>query len=120
MVMNLAVQEYFNKVPEASRLRLMELRDIILEALPETEEVMNYGVPAYTLVPGGKRDQQVMIGGFKHHIGLYPHPSVIEAFKHRLAAYKLTPGTIQFPLTEPLPGKLITEMLHYRRKMLRS
>ncbi|MCB1172296.1 MAG: DUF1801 domain-containing protein [Leptospiraceae bacterium] len=103
--------------PEAARL-LRELRDCILQAVPAAEELMNYGIPAYALVPGGKRDQQVMMAAYKKHIGFYPHPAVIEEFADQLEDYKQGKGSIQLPLDKPLPRKLILAMVTFRHQSL--
>ncbi|SHJ81492.1 Uncharacterized conserved protein YdhG, YjbR/CyaY-like superfamily, DUF1801 family [Dethiosulfatibacter aminovorans DSM 17477] len=112
------VEEYLNDQPEHARALLLEMKSLILEVVPEAEEVMNYGVPAYALVEGGKAEQQVMIAGFKKHVGLYPHPETIEHFAKELKGYKTSTGTVQFPLDKPLPAKLIKDMVAYRRDMI--
>lgn len=96
----------------------MELRACIMQAAPDARELFNYGIPAYALVEGGKRDQQIMIAGYKKHVGLYPHPSTMEKFAGQLKGYKHAKGSVQFPLNEPLPAKLITEMIAYRRELV--
>jgi uncharacterized protein YdhG (YjbR/CyaY superfamily) len=52
--------------------------------------------------------------GFKHNIGLYPHPIVVKAFQDRLTEYKTSSSTVQFPLDQPLPSDLIYEIAVYR------
>jgi uncharacterized protein YdhG (YjbR/CyaY superfamily) len=113
-------EEYVADQPEACRHALHELRRIIHETIPDTEELFNYNIPAFTLIPGGKREQQVMIAGYRKHVGLYPHPTTMEHFDSRLAGYKRGKGSVQFPLDEPLPGSLIGEMLRFRRDLVRS
>jgi uncharacterized protein YdhG (YjbR/CyaY superfamily) len=71
------------------------------------------------LVEGGKRDQQVMIAGYKKHVGLYPHPSVIEKFDKELEGYKKAKGSVQFPLDKPPPKDLIVRMIKYRAELLK-
>lgn len=110
--------EYFAAQPELIRRRLLELRDIILKAAPQATETLNYNIPAYTLVPGGKRDQQIMIAGYSSHIGFYPHPTTMEHFATELAPYKKGKGSVQFPLDSPLPEDLIVRMVKYRVGML--
>lgn len=112
------IAEFIATQPEATQDKLHELREIILKAAPDAEEKMNYGVAAFALVPGGKRDQQIMMAGFKKHIGFYPSPEVVEAFEEKLSAYKHAKGSVQFLLTEPLPEKLITDMIALRQKQL--
>ena len=78
------IDEYINSQPKEHAKLLQDLREAILEAAPDAVETFNYGVPAFALVENGKRDQQIMIAGFKNHVGLYPHPSVIEKFEKEL------------------------------------
>jgi uncharacterized protein YdhG (YjbR/CyaY superfamily) len=106
--------EYLKDQKEPCREALKELRQIILDVVPDTEELFNYNIPAFTLVPGGKREQQIMIAGYKKHVGLYPHPDTMEHFESRLTPYKRGKGSVQFPLNEALPKELITEMIGYR------
>ena len=56
----------------------------------------------------------VHFAAFARHIGFYPVPSGIEAFKTELAAYKQGKGSVQFPLDEPLPLDLVRRIVEYR------
>ena len=110
--------EYIESQPEGVKKKLKELRAHILEVVPDAEELLNYNIPAFSLVKGGKRDQQIMIAGYKKHVGLYPHPTVIEYFSDELKKYKIGKGSIQFPINESLPKELIIKMVKYRKKLL--
>ena len=112
--------DYVNDQPAACREALRELRAIILEAAPDAAETFNYGIPAFTLIDGGKREEQIMIAGYRKHVGLYPHPTTIEQFHTELSQYTKGKGSVQFPLTEPLPRELIREMVRYRRLLVRG
>ncbi|MDH5414502.1 MAG: DUF1801 domain-containing protein, partial [Flavobacteriaceae bacterium] len=76
----------------------------------------NYKVPAFTLVPGGKRDQQIMMAGYAKFVGFYPFPTTIEEFSDELLDYKQGKGSVQFPLNRPLPKDLIIRMVKYRKE----
>lgn len=115
-----AFEAYVDDQPEACRPALHQLRGIIRDTIPDTEELFNYNIPAFTLIPGGTREQQIMIAGYKKHVGLYPHPTTMEHFDSRLAGYKRGKGSVQFPLDEPLPTRLIVEMLRFRLDLVRS
>jgi len=56
----------------------------------------------------------VHFAAFKNHIGFYPAPSGIEAFKNELAIYKSAKGSVQFPIHRPLPLTLISEIVKFR------
>ena len=103
--------------PEAQKA-LETIRAYIWQAAPNTSELMNYNIPAFTLVEGGKRDEQIMIAGYPKHIGFYPHPSTIEAFSEQLSEYKFAKGSVQFPLSKPIPKKLVIAMVKYRLSQL--
>ncbi|MBQ3300796.1 MAG: hypothetical protein IJH04_01350, partial [Eggerthellaceae bacterium] len=63
---------------------------------------------------GGKRDKQIMIAGYAQHVGFYPNPDMIDAFADQLTGYKLAKGSIQFPLSKPIPKALVVKMVKYR------
>ena len=112
------VDEYIRAQLKEQAARLLELRDAILEAVPEAAETFNYGVPAFSLVPDSKRDEQIMIAGFKNHVAIYPHPTTIEKFEKELSAFKQGKGSIQFPLSEPIPRALVVKMVKYTKKLI--
>ncbi len=120
MTENQAVSDYIDAQPAAARAALRELRGYILQAAPEAEEKMNYGIPAYALLPGGKRDQQIMMAGHTNHVGFYPHPEVMSAFATKLVGYRRGKGSVQFPLDRPLPASLILKMVRFRLAQLKD
>ena len=103
--------------PEAQKA-LNKLRSYIWQAAPNVSELMNYNIPAFALIEGGKRDKQIMIAGYPNHVGFYPHPSAIEAFSEQLSEYKFAKGSVQFPLNKPVPKELVIEMVKYRLSQL--
>ncbi len=112
------VNEYFEAQPERTKIALLVLKEYILLAAPNATELINYNIPAYTLVDGGKREQQIMIAGYKKHVGFYPHPTTIEKFDLELSDYTKGKGSVQFPLDKPLPKDLIILMVSYRKDLL--
>lgn len=109
-----SVEEYFSSQPEKVRNALLSIRQCILTVVPEAKELLNYNIPAYALIEGGKREQQIMIAGYKNHVGLYPHPTTMEKFDEELKDYKKGKGSVQFPLDKPIPKDLIIKMVEYR------
>ena len=81
---------------------------------------MNYNIPAFALIIGGKRDKQIMMAGYPKHVGFYPSPDVIDAFVDQLAAYKFAKGSIQFALNKPIPKTLVVKMVKYRLSQLQK
>lgn len=103
------VDFYIAGFPEKVKERLLELREIIRKAAPEAKEVISYQMPAYKF-----HGMLAYFAGYKKHIGFYPTGSGIENFKQKLTAYKTSKGTVQFPLDQPLPAELITEIVKFR------
>lgn len=114
------VDAYIAGQPPGARRALEELRSCIWQAEPGVSERMNYGIPAFALVPGGKRDKQIMIAGYPKHVGFYPHPDTIEAFTDRLGAFKFAIGSVQFPLSERIPEDLVIAMVRFRAFRVRG
>lgn len=110
--------EYFNAQPKIAKSALLEIRECIYIVVPDSEELINYNIPAYTLVKGGNREQQIMLAGYRNHVGFYPHPTTIENYKHELSAFKIGKGSVQFQLDQPLPLELILKMIAYRKKLV--
>ena len=113
-----SVTEYINAQPEQTKKALLELKKCILKVEPNATELLNYNIPAYALVKNGKREQQIMIAGYKKHVGLYPHPTTMEEFEPELTKYKHGKGSVQFPLDKPLPTDLIIQMIKCRKELL--
>jgi uncharacterized protein YdhG (YjbR/CyaY superfamily) len=104
------VNEYIKRFPEEIQIILSEIRSIILHAAPDAEESFAYGMPAYKTF----QKPLVYFAAFKNHIGLYATPSGHEAFKNELSHYKQGKGSVQFPLSEPIPLSLIQRIVAFR------
>ena len=105
------IDEYINTFPEDVRMILNELRQTIRDVAPEAQETINYQIPTFTL-----NGNLVHFAAFPNHIGFYPTPSGMEAFKKELFGYKGAKGSVQFPINEPLPLPLIRRIVEYRVK----
>lgn len=103
------IDEYIAMFPEDVQRILNELRQTIKEAAPEAQETINYQMPTFTL-----NGNLVHFAAFQNHIGFYPTPSGIEAFKNELSLYKGAKGSVQFPIDQPLPLSLIRKIVEYR------
>jgi len=106
-----SIDEYIAAFPGEIQKRLQELRSTIRKAAPQAEETINYAIPTFTL-----NGNLVHFAGFKNHIGFYPAPSGIEAFKKELSVYEGAKGSVQFPLEKPLPLALVTKIVKFRVK----
>lgn len=105
------IDEYIAGFPEDVQEILRKIRATIRQAAPEAEEAIRYQIPTFTL-----KGNLVHFAAFKNHIGFYPAPSGIEAFKDELSAYKGAKGSVQFPLGEPVPFDLIRRIVELRVK----
>ena len=106
-----SVDDYIATFPKNVQRILEEFRQAIRDAAPEAEETISYQMPAFKL-----KGILVWFAAHKNHIGFYPRMSAIESFKDKLSHYKVSKGTVQFPLNEPIPFELIKEMVKFRVK----
>lgn len=113
-----SVKDYFDSQSADTLKVLFALRSIIQETLPESEELLNYEMPAYPLIKGGKRDKQIMIAGYKTFIGFYVGNNIVNNFEHQLANYSIGKASIQFPLNKPLPKELIIQIILYKKNLV--
>jgi len=106
------IDAYIANYPPEIQALLEKMRATIRKAAPKAEETINYGVPTFTL--GGRN--LVHFSAAKKHIGFYPTPSAIEAFKAELSGYAGAKGSVQFPYDQRLPLGLITRIVKFRVK----
>lgn len=103
--------EYIALFPKDIQDKLERLRRIIRESAPDAEETINYQIPTFKL-----EGNLVHFAAFKKHIGFYPTPSAVEAFKNELSPYETTKGSVKFPLDKPIPFDLVTKIVKFRVK----
>ena len=107
------VDAYLASLPEPKRSTLEELRQSILAVIPDAEQGMSYGVPAFRL-------QGKVVAGFaafKNHLSYLPHSgSVFPELGDELAGYTTSSGALRFPVDEPLPKKLVEKLVAIRRR----
>lgn len=105
------IDEYIGRFPAEIKIKLQEIRQTIRKAAPEATEKISYQMPTFFY-----HGNLVHFAAFKNHIGFYPIPTTIKAFKDELTSFKHSKGGIQFPLDKPLPLTLITKMVKFRLK----
>jgi len=105
------MDEYIATFPKNVQDILEKLRRVIKESAPKAEETINYGIPTFKL-----NGNLVHFAAFKNHIGFYPTPSAIVAFKKGLSPYKQAKGSVQFPLDKPIPFSIVKKIVKYRVK----
>ncbi|MFL7868404.1 MAG: iron chaperone [Anaerolineales bacterium] len=104
-----SIDEYIATFPAEIQKILGELRETIKAAAPEAEEKISYQMPTFAL-----KGNLVHFAAYKNHIGFYPTPSGIEAFKDELSVYEGAKGSIRFPIEKPLPLELINKIVKFR------
>jgi len=105
-----SIDEYIAGFPPATQEVLQELRALIRASAPDATETISYAIPTFDLA--GRH--LVHFAGYEKHIGFYPVPSGIEAFKDELTPYRSGKGSAQFPLGQPLPTDLIRRIVAFR------
>jgi uncharacterized protein YdhG (YjbR/CyaY superfamily) len=109
------VDKYLALVPEPARSTLNKSRDRVRSAVPtHTTEVISYQIPAFKIDTPTHQGMIVWYAAFANHCSLFPTASVIEKFKEELKGYRLSKGTIQFPVNQPLPAALLKKMVKAR------
>ena len=103
------IDEYIDSCPKDVRNKLRELRQTIRKSAPKAKEAIKYGMPTFIM-----NGNLVHFAMAKNHIGFYPTPGPIIAFKKELSMYETSKGAIRFPLDEPLPFSLVTRIVKYR------
>lgn len=104
-----SIDEYISEFsPEVQEI-LSTLRKVIKESAPDAREKISYQMPAFEL-----HGNLVYFAAYKKHIGFYPTPSGIHAFKDELSEYKWAKGSVQFPIEKPLPYELISKIVKFR------
>ena len=109
-----SVTEYIATQPPKTRAALRKVRAAMRKALPKSEEVISYQIPAYRL--NGRI--VIFFAGWKEHYSIYPaQRRLVAAFKEELDPYEVNnKGTIRFPLSEPVPVALIEAIAKFRAK----
>lgn len=105
------IDGYIADFPKETQELLTQVRTTIRKAAPDAKEKISYGMPTFTL-----NGNLVYFAAYKNHIGFYPVPSGIEAFKKELSVYKGAKGSVQFPIDQPIPYDLISKIVKFRVK----
>jgi len=106
------IDEYISWFPKETQKVLEQVRTTIKKAAPEAGEAISYAIPTFTM----NKTYLVYFAAWKNHISIYPAPTGNEAFKKDFSSYKISKGTVQFPLDKPMPLGLITKIVKFRIK----
>jgi len=105
------MDEYLAHVPEPARTTLNKVRAAIRSVVPaETTEGISYGIPTFKYKGG-----LVAFAAFKNHCSFFPMgSSVLDAFEKELKGFRVSKGTLHFPLDKPLPATLVKKIVRAR------
>lgn len=106
-----SIDEYISAFPKETQDLLNKICAAIQKAAPKAVVKISYGIPTFVL-----NGNLVHFAAYKNHIGFYPAPSGIIAFKKELSDYKYSKGAVQFPIEKPIPFSLITKIVKFRVK----
>jgi uncharacterized protein YdhG (YjbR/CyaY superfamily) len=105
------IDKYLAGLEEPKRSTLQQLRQTILEVVPEAEQGISYQVPSFRV------DGKVIAGfaAFKNHLSYLPHSgSVFPVLRDELANYKTSTGALQFRIDASLPKSLVEQLIRVR------
>ena len=102
---------YLARVPEPARSTLEKVRAVIRSVVPsEATEGISYEIPTFKYKGG-----LVAFAAFKNHCSFFPMgSSVLDAFEKELKGFRVTKGTLHFPLDKPLPAGLVKKIVKAR------
>ena len=106
-----SIDHYIDNFPKEIQVILQRIRKVIKRAAPEAQETISYQIPTFKL-----NGNLVHFAAYKKHIGFYPEPSGIDAFKDELSEFEFSKGSAKFPLNKPIPFDLIQKIVEYRVK----
>jgi uncharacterized protein YdhG (YjbR/CyaY superfamily) len=106
-----SIDEYITAFPRNVQEILEKLRRAIQDSAPEAKEAISYQIPTFKL-----NGNLVHFPAFKNHIGFYPTSSGVSEFRKESSHYRVSKGTVRFPINEPIPLDLVKKIVEYRAK----
>jgi uncharacterized protein YdhG (YjbR/CyaY superfamily) len=105
------IDEYIAGFPNDVQAILAKIRRTIRKAAPDAKETIKYQMPTFTL-----KGNLVSFAAYKRHIGLYPAPTGTQKFNKALSVYRAAKASVRFPLDQPIPFDLISQLVKFRVK----
>jgi len=109
-----SVEAYLADFPPHIQGKLEQLRAMVMSAVPEAEEGINYGMPVYTL-----HYKLVWFGAYKKHISFYPEPEAMQDFEEELEPLETGKGTIKLSFTDDLPLDVLARIVQRKAELNR-
>jgi uncharacterized protein YdhG (YjbR/CyaY superfamily) len=111
------IDDYIAGFPPDTKKTLERVRTLIRNAVPNAEETISYQIPAFKV--GGR--VAIYFAAWKEHYSLYPAgEALVQKLGTELSRYEVTKGTIRFPLSEPVPAKLIEQIAQFKAEETRA
>jgi uncharacterized protein YdhG (YjbR/CyaY superfamily) len=102
------IDEYIAGYPPEVQVILKKVRSTIKAAAPDAVEAIKYQIPTFVL-----NGNLVSFAAYQRHIGLYSIPAGTQKFQKAIAVYRGAKSTARFPLDEPIPYDLISQLVKY-------
>jgi uncharacterized protein YdhG (YjbR/CyaY superfamily) len=109
------IDEYIAMRPAPTQVVLERVRVTIGKSVPDAEECISYGIPAFRF------NGRILLyfAGWTEHYSIYPASDrMVTAFEGALDEYRVSKGTLRFPLEKPIPVKLIGRIAKFRAQEL--
>ena len=105
-----SINEYISTLPENAQKAMGEIIATIKDNVPNAEEHISYNMPAFKV----NGEYFIHFSAWKNHIGMYPIPAGNEAFQKQIEPYRSAKSSLNFPLAQPMPIKLIEKVIKFR------
>ena len=105
-----SISEYVSTLPENAQMAMGEIIATIKANVPDAEEHISYNMPAFKV----NGEYFIHFSAWKNHIGMYPIPAGNEAFQKQIEPYRSAKSSLNFPLAQPMPIKLIEKVIKFR------
>lgn len=105
------IDDYIAGFPPEVQEILQKVRSTIKDAVPDAAEAIKYQIPTFTL-----QGNLISFAAYKKHIGIYPTPAGTAQFSREIAPYRGAKSTVRFPVGQPIPYDLISQMARFRAK----
>jgi uncharacterized protein YdhG (YjbR/CyaY superfamily) len=101
-----SIDDYLEMAPAEGRAFLRKIRRRVQELVPEAEETVSYGMPAFRL-----RRVFIYFAAFKRHVGIYPPVIGDKALVEELRRFRGPKGNLKFSYEDSIPDDLIDRII---------
>lgn len=110
------IDKFLANLNPTERQILSKIRDRIIKRIPDSQEVISYGIPVI------QYNGKYLLGfsAYQKHLSLFPGSEAITEFADQLKEFKTSRGTIQFTIQKQLPTKLLDKIIKFRRTSIEN